>query len=51
MCRLSKNNRILGKFTLNIRKVWGETKKKGSHLILVGILGKFSKIRKVHLED
>ena len=50
-----KNNRILEKFTPNIRKVGGETKKKekkkGPHLILVGKLGKLSQIRKVHLED
>jgi len=41
--------KVEGKFTPNIRKVGGETKKKeGPHFILVGKLGKLSQIRKVH---
>ena len=50
--KIGKKFMSLGKFTPNIRKVRGETKKKeekkGPHLILVGKLGKFGEIRKVH---
>ena len=51
--KIGKKFMSLGKFTQNIRKVRGEAKikKKGRHLILVGKLGKFGEIRKVHLED
>ena len=41
--KIGKKFMSLGKFTPNIRKVRGETKK-----ILVGKLGKFGEIRKVH---
>ena len=46
--KIGKKFMSLGKFTPNIRKVRGETEKKGPHLILVGKLGKFGEIRKVH---
>ena len=48
--KIGKKFMSLGKFTPNVRKVWGETKK-SPHLILVGKLGKLGQIRKVHLED
>ena len=47
--KIGKEILRLGKLSDNIRKVEGE--KKGPHLILVGKLGKFSHIRKVHLAD